>query len=105
MPYDTIVDPAEAEKSLEIVNLRENISVSTRGFVQRILDLKNGLKVPGLRTKKLYKQAWTSFFVLKGHYGESNCYHKWVEIKNKLLLQIKLMFCVNFISQGHDFLS
>ena len=69
MPYDTIVDPAEAEKRLEIVNLRENISVSTRGFVQRILDLKEQ------RTKKLYKQVRTPFFVLKGLYGESNCYH------------------------------
>lgn len=40
MPYDTIVDPAEAGESLEIVNLRGKISVSTGGFVQRILDLK-----------------------------------------------------------------
>ena len=69
MLYDTIVHPAEAEKNLEIVNLRENISASTRGFVQCILDLKEQ------RTKKLYKQVRTSFFVLKGLYGESNCYH------------------------------
>ena len=41
MPYDTIVDPAEVKESLEIVNLRGKISVSTRSFVQCILlDLK-----------------------------------------------------------------
>ena len=57
MPYDTIVDPAEVKESLEIVNLRGKISVSTGGFVQHILDLKKWMKVPGLREKKLYKQA------------------------------------------------
>ena len=52
MPYDTIVDPAEAKESLEIVNLRENISASTRGFVQRILDLKKWMKSPWIEDKE-----------------------------------------------------
>ena len=29
MPYDTIVDPAEAKESLEIVNLKGKIIIST----------------------------------------------------------------------------
>ena len=44
MPYDTIIDPAEVKESLEIVNLRGKISISTGGFVQRILDLKKLMK-------------------------------------------------------------
>ena len=40
MPYDTIVDPAEVKESLEIVNLRGEISINTGGFDQRILDLQ-----------------------------------------------------------------
>ena len=52
MPYDSIVDPAEVKESLEIVNLRGKISVSTRGFVQRILDLKKWLKSPWIEDKE-----------------------------------------------------
>ena len=50
MPYDTIVDPAEVKESLEI-NLRGKISVSTGGFVQRILDLKKWMKSPWIEDK------------------------------------------------------
>ena len=57
MPYDTIVDPAEVKKSLEIVNLRGKISVSTGGFVQHILHLQKWMKSPWIEGKKLYKQA------------------------------------------------
>ena len=52
MPYDTIVDPAEVKESLEIVNLRGKISIRTRGFVQRILDLKKWMKSPWIEDKE-----------------------------------------------------
>ena len=52
MPYDTIVDPAEVKESLEIVNLRGKISFSTRGFVQKIIDLKKWMKSPWIEDKE-----------------------------------------------------
>ena len=52
MPYDTIVDPAEVKESLEIANLRGKICISTRGFVQRILDLKKWMKIPWIEDKE-----------------------------------------------------
>ena len=52
MPYETIVDPAEVKESLEIVNLRGKISVSTGGFVQHILDLKKLMKSPWIEGKE-----------------------------------------------------
>ena len=52
MPYDTIVDPAEVKESLEIVNLRGKISVSTGGLVQRILDLRKWMKSPWIEDKE-----------------------------------------------------
>ena len=52
MPYDTIVDPAEADESLEIVNLRGKISVITGGFVPRIFYLKNWMKSPWIEDKE-----------------------------------------------------
>ena len=41
----------EAEESLEIVNLRGQISVNTGGFVERILDLKEWMKSPWIEDK------------------------------------------------------
>ena len=52
MPYDPIVDPAEVKESLEIVNLKGKISISNRGFVQRILDLKKWMKSPWIEDKE-----------------------------------------------------
>ena len=45
--------PAEVKESLEIVNLRGKIRVSTGGFVQHILDLKKWMKSPWIEDKKL----------------------------------------------------
>ena len=76
MPYDTIVDPAEAKESLEIVNLKGKISISTGGFVQRILDLKKWMKSPWIEDKETLKTSMNIHFCeLKGYYGESNCHH------------------------------
>ena len=44
--------PAEVKESLEIVNLRGKISVSTEGFVKRILDLKKLMKRPWIEDKE-----------------------------------------------------
>ena len=44
--------PAEVKESLEIVNLRGKISVSTGGFVQRILALKKWMKSPWIEGKE-----------------------------------------------------
>ena len=49
MQYDTNVDPAEAKESLEIVNLKGKISISTGGFV---LDLKKWMKSPWIEDKE-----------------------------------------------------
>ena len=44
--------PAEVKASLEIVNLRVKINVSTGGFVQHILDLKKLMKSPWIEGKE-----------------------------------------------------